>query len=178
MTHNTNTNNLFYFFKINPREKGTWTRALTLYFLASIADSIDEVKVLVVRGQAGNTIWNLKREANVTFINLNLKILSIHYKINFKYYTKNVGGHGYGYVWFGLGWVEEIFRPNPSWWVKKNPTQPNPSQGFNPTHIDRVGSGWTHGLNIFYFILLLLLLNWKKKISPVPPKLINKIFMN
>ena len=59
--------------------------------------------MLVVRGQAGNTIWNLKGKANVTFINLNLKILSIHYKINFKYYTKNVGGHGYGYVWFGLG---------------------------------------------------------------------------
>ena len=71
--------------------------------------------MLVVRGQAGNTIWNLKGKANVTFINLNLKILSIHYKNNFKYYTRNVGGHEYGYVWVGLGRIEEIFLPNPSW---------------------------------------------------------------
>ena len=47
-----------------------------------------------------------------------------------------------------MGRVEGIFWPNPPWWVKKNSTQPN------PTHMDRVGSGWTHGFDIFIIIII------------------------
>ena len=45
-----------------------------------------------------------------------------------------------------LGWVKlrGFFNPTQPWWVKKNPTQPYPSQGSNPTHMDWVGSGWTY----------------------------------
>ena len=43
-------------------------------------------------------------------------------------------------------------------------TQPNLLQGSNSTHVNRVGLGWTYGLDKFiYFLkllLLLLLLNW------------------
>jgi len=43
--------------------------------------------------------------------------------------------------------------------------------------MSRVGSGWTHGLDKFF--LLLLLLNWEEKIiSHLPPELINKIYIN
>ena len=40
-----------------------------------------------------------------------------------------------------LGWVKlrGFLNPTQPWWVKKNPTQPYPSQGSNPTHMDRVG---------------------------------------
>ena len=54
---------------------------------------------------------------------------------------------------------EEIFWPNPSWWVKK--IQPNltyhisPTQS-NSTHMDWVGSGWTHEFDKKKFIIIKL----------------------
>ena len=59
-----------------------------------------------------------------------------------------------------MGRVDGIFWPNPPWWVKKNSTQPNPSHKSNPTHMSRVGSGWTHEFDKFS---LLLLLYWVEK---------------
>ena len=55
-----------------------------------------------------------------------------------------------------------------------NITHHGGSEKFNPTQMSWVGSGWTHGLDNFF--LLLLLLNWPKiYISYLPPELINKL---
>ena len=63
-------------------------------------------------------------------------------------------------------------NPNPSWQVKKNSTQPNPSHKsnltqsnpshkFNQTQPKPHELGWTYELDKFF--LLLLLINWAKK---------------
>ena len=84
-----------------------------------------------------------------------------------------------------MGWVKGIFRPNPPQWVKKNPTQPTPSQGYNPTQSNSHELGWV-GLNpwvgqfFFYsfFYYYYYYLEQGKSISHLPPELINKIFIN
>ena len=66
----------------------------------------------------------------------------------------------------GSGWD---FLPNPPWWVKKYSTQPNPSHKSNPTHMGWVGLGWTHGLDNFFFITIIIKLS-RKNISHLPKK--------
>ena len=56
-----------------------------------------------------------------------------------------------------MGRVKEIFWPNPPWWVKKYLIQPN------PTHMDRVRSGWTHELEKFIIIIKLSRKKYKYK---------------
>ena len=63
-----------------------------------------------------------------------------------------------GCAWVRLGQIKRIFRPNLTWWVKKNPSQPNSSQRCNPIHMDRVGSGWTHGLAVFLYIIFITII--------------------
>ena len=48
------------------------------------------------------------------------------------------------------GWVEGIFQPNSSWWVKKSLTQANSSQEFNPT--TWIGLGWVESMGWIVFI--------------------------
>ena len=57
-----------------------------------------------------------------------------------------------------MGQVKGIIWPNPPWWVKKNLTQPNPSHKCNPTHMDRVRSGWTHELDKFIIIIIIIII--------------------
>ena len=62
-----------------------------------------------------------------------------------------------------MGWFEGIFLPTPPWGVKKNSTQPNPSHKSNPTHMGWAGSGWTHGLDNIFIIIIIIIIKLSKK---------------
>ena len=68
----------------------------------------------------------------------------------------------HGSSWVGLRGFFDLTHYGGSKKIQPNPTQPNPSHTFNLTQSNPYGSGWTHGLE--NLLLLLLLLNWVKKI--------------
>jgi len=85
-----------------------------------------------------------------------VKVLKAHYR---QWHILCIGGkcvHELGRV--GL---KGFFNPTHYGGLKKiqpNPTHHKGTTQPNPTHIDRVGSGWTHRLDSYLFIYLLLLL--------------------
>ena len=64
----------------------------------------------------------------------------------------------------GSGWVGlmSFFNPIYHGGLKKNPTQPNPSQGSNSTCVDRVRLDWT----IFFKITIIIII--KLNIRTIP----------
>ena len=62
-----------------------------------------------------------------------------------------------------MGRVVRIFLTQPTMVGQKKFNPPNPSHKSNPTHMGRVGSGWTHGFDKFIIIIIIIIKLSRKK---------------
>ena len=73
------------------------------------------------------------------------------------------------------GWAKRL-RLYPPWWVKKNPTQLIMSKPTQPTWI-KLSQVKLMDWTICFFIITIII-KLSKKMSHLPPELINKKYMN